>query len=159
MDDRTHTTPRIHYASKSIVGGTNVFSFTAPVMVYVKNECAVVDKFEAVFESPLVLIVLDCNTVSCLRRESLEGVFDALWTSSTRYVYVALEVLEGTTVSHPAQDIGVIFKFFYAPIYYIVVIACKDSKLTRMHRQPNIKRPGKITDPCEIAFTISDHIR
>ena len=156
---RSHTTPAVYYASKSIVGGLYVFTFAAPEMVYVQNECAVVCKFEAVFESPLVFVVFDCDSVSCFRRESFKCVDDALWTFSTRYVYIALEVLELLSVTHIADDIGVIFKFFYAPIYYIVVITSKHSKLTRMHRQPYIQPPCKFADPCEMLLTICDHSR
>ena len=103
-------------------------------MVYVKNECAVVDKFEAVFESPFVFVVFDCDGVSCFRRESFKCVDNALWTFSTRYVDIALEVLELFSVTHIADDIGVIFKFFYAPVNYFFVVACKYSKLAWVHR-------------------------
>jgi hypothetical protein len=47
---------------------------------------------------------------------------------------IALEVLEGLAVSHPAYDIGVIFKFFYAPLYNFGVVARKYSKLAWVHR-------------------------
>jgi hypothetical protein len=48
MHCRPHTTPAINYALKSIVGGLYVFSFTAPVMVYVEDKGEVVCKFKAV---------------------------------------------------------------------------------------------------------------
>src|SRR6056300_1619057 len=72
---------------------------------------------------------------------------------------VTFEVLEGTPVSHPAYDVGVIFKFYYAPFYYIRVVTSKNSKLPRMHRQAYIKFSCKFTDWFEMCFTILDHIR
>ena len=64
MYDRTYTTPTLYYASKSIVGWADVFSFTTPVVVYVKDKCEVVGKFEAVFDAPFVFVVFDRNGVS-----------------------------------------------------------------------------------------------
>jgi hypothetical protein len=80
---RTHTAPAIYHTSKSIVGGLYVFTFAAPVMVYVKNECAGVNKFEAVLDAPFVLVVLDRNRVSRFWRKSFVNcVFDTGWTLS-----------------------------------------------------------------------------
>jgi hypothetical protein len=111
---RTHTTPAIYYASKSIVGGLYVFTFAAPVMVYVKNECAGVNKFETVFESPFVFVVLDRNRVSCFwGKPVVNCVFDTGWTLTTGDVYVTLEVLERLAIAHPSDAINMIFKLLY----------------------------------------------
>jgi hypothetical protein len=81
MHCRTHTSPTIYYAFISIVGGKYIFTFAAPVMVYVKYESTGVDKFEAVLDAPLVFVVLDRNNVSRLRRKSVvDCVFDTGWT-------------------------------------------------------------------------------
>lgn len=132
---RTYTTPAFYYASKSIVGGRYIFTFTAPVMVYVEYQCTGIDEFQTSVESPFVFIVLDRDCVSRLRRKScVDCVFDTGWTLPTGYMDVAFKVLEGTPVSHPPDDIGVIFKFFYAPLNYFRVVARKYSKLAWVHR-------------------------
>jgi hypothetical protein len=78
---RTHTTPRIYYASKSIVGGQYILTFAAPVMVYVEHQCTCVDKLETVFDAPLVFVVFDRNAISRLRRKSVvDGMFNTGWT-------------------------------------------------------------------------------
>src|SRR6056300_438101 len=159
MNDRTNTTPTIYYATKSIVGGLNVFSTIDPVVVYVKHECDMVGKFEAGVDAPRHFVVFNSKCVSCFWRQSWKDVDDTGWTLSTGDVDVTLEVLPIFAITHPPNDVDMIFKLLYTSIYYIRVIRCQHSKLTGMHRQPNIQLPCNLADPCKMLFAICDHSR
>ena len=134
MDSRTYTTPAIYYTLISIIGGLNVFSTVNPVMVYVKYQCEVIFKLEACVKSPFCFIILDCDCVTCLWGKFWQYCFDAFWTFATRDVYVDLEILELFAVAHPTCDIHMVFKLLYRTLYNFIIITCKHSKLSRMHR-------------------------
>jgi hypothetical protein len=74
-------------------------------------------------------------------------------------VDIAFEILEGTPISEIPDDIGVIFKFFYAPVNNIWAVTSKHSELTRMHAEPYVPSTSFITNRCEVSLQIAPYIR
>jgi hypothetical protein len=72
---------------------------------------------------------------------------------------IAFEVLEGPAVPKVPDDIGVIFKFFYAPINNIWAVTSKHSKLTRVHAEPYVPSTSFIPHWCEVSFQIAPYVR
>jgi hypothetical protein len=72
---------------------------------------------------------------------------------------IAFEILELFTVPKVPDDIGVIFKFFYAPVNNIWAVTSKHSELTRMHAEPYVPSTSFVTNLCEVSFQIAPYIR
>ena len=80
------------------------------------------------------------------------------WTFAACDVNVAFKILELLAVAHPSDAINMIFELLYTSFYNVRVIRCKDSKLTRVHRKPDIQLSCKVTDWPEMFFAILSDI-
>ena len=139
---------------KSIVVGTYIFTCLGQ-RVYVKHQW---DVFVTpnLLGYPRVFVVFDRNCVSRLHEDNLQNdVDDTTWTFGTDMGTMDLKILEVLRArAHPSEghQHGV-FKLLYTSLYNVWIVRCKNSKLTRMHRKPNIQLSRKVTDWPEICFS------